>query len=249
MKICAIKTKKVVPGKDKSIFDILERYLPRLKEKTVVAVTSKVVAICEGSIIPFDEKKKDSIIKSEADWYLPRTSHKYNVMLTIKGSAMSFSSGVDESNAKGYFVLWPKDPQKSANAIRQYLVKKYKTKNIGVVITDTASVPLRWGQRGVFVLAHSGFAALNSYVGKPDIFGRLLKMTSAAIADALGTAAVLAMGEGAEQTPLAVIEDIPFVKFQQRDPTKKELDKLKMSPEDDLYAPLLKGVKWRKGGV
>ena len=234
MKICAIKTKKVVPGKDKSIFDILERYLPRLKEKTVVAVTSKVVAICEGRIIPFDEKKKDSIIKSEADWYLPRTSHKYNVMLTIKGSAMSFSSGVDESNAKGYFVLWPKDPQKSANAIRQYLVKKYKTKNIGVVITDTASVPLRWGQRGVFVLAHSGFAALNSYVGKPDIFGRLLKMTSAAIADALGTAAVLAMGEGAEQTPLAVIEDIPFVKFQQRNPTKKELEKLKMSPEDDL---------------
>ena len=161
---------------------------------------------------------------------------------------MSFSSGVDESNAKGYFVLWPKDPQKSANAIRQYLAKKHNIENIGVIITDTASVPLRWGQRGVFVLAHSGFAALNSYIGKPDIFGRLLKMTSAAIADALGTAAVLVMGEGAEQTPLAVIEDVPFVKFQQRNPTKKELEKLKMSPEDDLYAPLLKGVKWHKGG-
>ncbi|MDO8577415.1 MAG: coenzyme F420-0:L-glutamate ligase [Candidatus Wildermuthbacteria bacterium] len=249
MKIRAIKTRKVLPGVDKSIFEILEKFLPRLKEKTVVAVTSKIVAICEGSIIPFDEKKKDKIIIKEADWYLPRTSHKYNVMLTIKGSAMSFSSGVDESNAKGYFVLWPKDPQKSANAIRQYLTKKYKAKNIGVIITDTASVPLRWGQRGVFVLAHSGFGALNSYVGKPDIFGRLLKMTSAAIADALGTAAVLVMGEGAEQTPLALIEDVPFVKFQQRDPNKKELDKLKMFPEDDLYAPLLKGVKWRKGGV
>ena len=128
MKICAIKTKKVVPGVDKSIFDILERYLPRLKEKTVVAVTSKVVAICEGRIIPFDERKKDSIIKSEADWYLPRTSHKYNVMLTIKGNAMSFSSGVDESNAKGYFVLWPKNPQKSANDIRRYLIKKHHLK-------------------------------------------------------------------------------------------------------------------------
>ena len=98
------------------------------------------------------------------------------------------------------------------------------------------------------MLAHSGFSALNSYIGKPDIFGKPLKMTSASISDALGTAAVLVMGEGAEQTPLAVVEDIPFVKFLQRNPTKKELLKLKMPLEDDLYAPLLNAVKWRKGG-
>lgn len=73
-------------------------------------------------------------------------------------------------------------------------------------------------------------------------------MTSAAIADALGTAAVLVMGEGAEQTPLAVIEDIPFVKFQNRNPKKTELQKLQMPLEDDLYAPLLQAVKWKKGG-
>jgi F420-0:gamma-glutamyl ligase len=170
------------------------------------------------------------------------------VVLTVKGNAISFSSGVDESNAGGYFVLWPKDPQKSANAIREHLAKKYKKKNIGVIITDTTSVPLRWGQRGVFVLSHSGFSALNSYIGKPDLFGRPFKMTSASISDALGTAAVLVMGEGAEQTPIAVIEDVPFVKFQERNPTKRELEKLRMSLADDLYAPLLKAVKWRRGG-
>jgi F420-0:gamma-glutamyl ligase len=73
-------------------------------------------------------------------------------------------------------------------------------------------------------------------------------MTSAAIADALGTSAVLVMGEGAESTPLAVIEDISFVRFQHRNPKKKELENLRMPLKDDLYAPLINAVKWRKGG-
>lgn len=248
MIVTPIETRTIIPNKDRDLFEILDRYLPRLKEKTVVAVTSKIVAICEGRIEPLQADKKDAIIIREAQWYLPRTSSKYNVLLTIKGNAMNFSSGVDESNAGGHFVLWPKDPQKSANAIRTHLAKKHKVRNLGVIITDTASVPLRWGQRGVFVLAHSGFSALNSYIGKQDLFGRPFKMTSAAIADALGTAAVLVMGEGAESTPLAVIKDVPFVEFQHRNPTKKELQKLAMPLEDDLYSPLIKAVKWRKGG-
>jgi len=247
MKVTAIKTKKITP-KDTDILEILDRYLPRLKDKSVVAVTSKIVALSQGRVVPIEKGNKHKIIVQEAEYYLPRSSSKYNIFLTIKGNAITFSSGVDESNSKGYYVLWPKDPQKSANEIREHLAGKHKKKNIGVIITDTASVPLRWGQRGVFVLAHSGFSALNSYIGKPDIFGKPLKMTSAAVADALGTAAVLVMGEGAEQTPLVVIEAIPFVKFQQRNPTKKELNKLKMPLKDDLYASLLKAVKWKKGG-
>jgi dihydrofolate synthase / folylpolyglutamate synthase len=248
MKVTPIKTKKIRVGTT-DILSILDQYLPRLKDKSVVAVTSKIVAIAEGRVVSTTEADKDQLIMKEAEYYLPRTSSKYDVLLTLKGNAMNFSSGVDESNADGYFVLWPKDSQESANIIRKHLSKRHKKKNIGVIITDTASVPLRWGQRGVFVLAHSGFSALNSYIGKPDIFGRKLQMTSSAVADALGTSAVLVMGEGNEQTPLALIEDIPFVKFQERNPTKKELEKLRMPLKDDLYAPLLKSVKWKKGGA
>ena len=247
MKVTAVKTKKITPI-DTDIVKILDRYLLRLQDKSVIAITSKIVGIVGGNVVKIREGDKDKIIIKEAEYYLPRTSSKYNIILTIKGNAINFSSGVDESNSKGHYVLWPKDPQKSVNKIREYLVKKHKKKNIGVIITDTASVPLRWGQRGVFVLAHSGFSALHSYIGKPDIFGRPLKMTSAAISDALGTAAVLVMGEGAEQTPLVVIEDITFVKFLQTNPAKKELLKLNMPLQDELYAPLLKAVKWRKGG-
>ena len=248
MRVVSVKTHKITK-KDTNILAILDAYLPRLKERTVVAVTSKIVAICEGRMVPFESaQQKDEIIRQEAELYLPRSSSKYNVLLTIKGGGVIFSSGVDESNSKGNLVLWPKDSQQSANAIREHLAKKHGLKNIGVIITDTTSVPMRWGQRGVFALAYSGFKPLRSYIGKKDLFGRKFKMTSAAIADALSTSAVLVMGEGAEQTPLALIDEIPFVEFQRRNPTEKEIKELEMTPEDDLFAPLLRAVKWKKGG-
>ncbi len=247
MKVTPIKTRTIVPKKDKNLFAILDKYLPRLKERTVVAVTSKIVSICEGRTIPNAGQDKLDLAKKEADLYHVLPSRKYRMLLTVKNHRIGFTSGIDESNGKGVFILWPQDPQTSANQIRAHLIKKHGVQNIGVIITDTTSAPMLRGQRGQF-LAHSGFAALNSYVGKPDIFGRKLKMTKAAVADALGTAAVLLMGEGAEQTPLAVIEDVPFVKFQKRNPTKAELKELNMELKDDLYAPVLKAIQWRKGG-
>jgi F420-0:gamma-glutamyl ligase len=43
------------------------------------------------------------------------------------------------------------------------------------------------------------------------------------------------MGEGSEQTPLAVIEDAP-VRFT----TKMEKHVLKINPRDDVYRPVLR---------
>jgi F420-0:gamma-glutamyl ligase len=65
--------------------------------------------------------------------------------------------------------------------------------------------------------------------------------------DALAAAAVLVMGEGSEQTPLAVISDLPFVSFQEREPAAEELQQLRIAHEDDIYSPLLMSVPWHKG--
>jgi F420-0:gamma-glutamyl ligase len=68
------------------------------------------------------------------------------------------------------------------------------------------------------------------------------------VALGLAAAAVLAMGEGTEQTPIAIITDVSFVKFQQRDPTKEELEYFYIkNKEEDLFAPFLNAVKWQKG--
>src|SRR3989344_477161 len=183
MKARAIKTHKVTPEKDRDLYAILDRYLPKVKEGSVVAITSKIVAICEGRVFKIGTMNKDELIKQEAEYYLPPGENGF--YLTVKYGILSASAGIDESNGNGYYILWPKDPQKTANEIRTYLAKKHGLKNVGVVICDSKITPLRWGVTGVSI-THSGFAAMNDYIGTPDIFGRELKFTKTNIMDGLG---------------------------------------------------------------
>ena len=245
MKITSLKTHKITVGNE-SLFNILDKYLNRLKEKFILVITSKIVSICEGNVIKIGKINKIDLIKRESEYFIPPEKSKYNITLTLKRNLLVPTAGIDESNGNGYFILWPKNPHETANQVREYLKQRFKLKHAGVIITDSKTTPLRWGTTG-FALAHSGFRALNNYIGKPDIFGRPLHVTKANIMDSLATSAVAVLGEGNEQTPLAIIEDVPFVKFQDRNPTKKELDELKIKIEDDLYAPLLKSAPWKRG--
>jgi dihydrofolate synthase / folylpolyglutamate synthase len=246
MKITAIKTKKIIPGKS-NLVDVLCNYLKKFKgrEKIIIAITSKVISICEGKVVKIGSLNKIDLITQEADFILPLKKNKNDIILTLKNNILIPTAGIDESNGNGNYILWPKNPQKSANDIRKYLCKFLGVKYIGVIITDSKTTPLRRGTTGIAV-AHSGFVALNDYIGQKDLFGRKLKVTKSNVADALAVAAVLVMGEGAEQTPLAIIEEIPGVKFQKTNPTAAELKDLKISLKSDLYAPLLKGAKWKK---
>ena len=246
MKVTPIRTHKITKI-DTSIFKILDTYLTNLKNKSVIAVTSKIVGICEGRIVKKRSLlQKDELVKKEADYYLPREYNQYGFMISINKGVMVASAGIDESNGNGNYILWPKDPQKSANKIREYITNKFHLDQLGVIITDSKLTPLRWGVTGV-AIAHSGFRSINSYIGKPDIFGRKLRAEKVNVADALATAAVFEMGEGNEQQPLIVIEDINFVHFQKRSPTKKELKNIRISLEDDVFASLITSVKWQQG--
>lgn len=246
MKIFTIKTNKIDPTDKHNLYSLLNTYLACLKEKSILVITSKIISICEGRIIKIGKADKRKLIEKEADYFLPNKDYPQTIMLTIKNNILIPTAGIDESNGNGYYILWPENPQKTADKIRVYLSKRFKRQYVGVLITDSKTTPLRWGTTGI-ALAHSGFLALNNYIGKKDIFGRKLKVTKANIADALAAASVLTMGEGNEQTPLAIVEEIPFVKFQRRKPKLEELKNLKINIEDDLYAPLLKSVKWKSG--
>ncbi|MDO8470703.1 MAG: coenzyme F420-0:L-glutamate ligase [bacterium] len=245
MKIKTIKTHRITL-KDSDLFLILDKYLLSMKEGSILAITSKIIAICQGMVADPAEHTKDKLAMQEAEYYLPRSLSVYNFMLTVKHGTFIASAGIDESNADGLFVLWPYNPQGVANKVRAYLQKRFRLWHVGVIITDSKLTPLRSGVTGVAIV-HSGFEALNDYRGKNDLFRRKLKVTQANVMDGLAGATVLAMGEGSEATPLAVVEDIPFVKFQQRDPSKKELFDLRISLWKDVYSPILKKVRWRKG--
>ena len=250
MKITSIKT-HIITEEDKDLFAVLNKYISEVKENSVVVVTSKIISICEGSILRIGENESDEVkeklIQENSQFFISRASSKYNISFTVTNNILSASAGIDESNGNGFYILWPKDAQESANKIREYLAARFNLKSVGVVITDSKTTPLRWGVTGI-ALAHSGFLALNDYIGKPDLFDRPFVYEKLNVADSIATAAVLEMGEGSEQTPLAVVEDLKNVDFQNRNPSSEELENLKIIMEDDLFAPFLKNADWKKGG-
>jgi dihydrofolate synthase / folylpolyglutamate synthase len=246
MIVRSVKTDKIVAGR--TLDEVLDEYLTDLPENSVLAVTSKIAGICEGRVIPIGSVDKDDLIKQEADFFLDPSLSKYRMSFTITHGTLVPVAGIDESNGNGNYVLWPKNPQKSANETRDYLKKRFNRKNVGVVLTDSTARPLHYGTEGV-AIGYSGFAPSNNYIGQPDLFGRKFKVSISNILDALASASVVVMGEGTEQTPLAVIEEIPFVRFQDHDPSAEELEGFYLSHmEDDLFEPFLKNAPWQKGG-
>lgn len=246
MLVRAIKTRKLLPPKD-DLLSVIKESILSLKEKSIIVITSKVVSIWEGRCFKISEiKNKEKLTEKEADLYIKGKiiSPGGYVGLTIKNNILISNSGVDESNANDYYILWPQNPFASAKKIYNFIKKEYKLKNFGIIISDSHTTPLRTGIMGMGI-AYYGFYPLRDYRGKKDIFGRKLKMSQTNIVDSLASAAVYTMGEGAEQTPIAIIEDVGGIEFISKNSVE---DILAINLNDDIYAPLLKSVKWRKGG-
>lgn len=244
MRVTAIKTRIVEVGSC-DVTDLLAESLKTVPEKSVIAITSKVVSLCEGNALPQSDYNKDDLIEEEADLFIPRTENKYGVYLTIKNNMLVPTAGIDESNTNGHFVLWPKDPQGSAKRCWEFVRRHFGVRHVGIILTDSISNPMRLGVTGRSI-AYCGFKPINSRIGHVDLFGKPLRQTRINVADALAASAVLVMGESDEQTPVALIEDLPFVTFCDREPTPEELDAWKVRMEDDLYAHLLTRMDWKK---
>ncbi len=221
-----------------NLAEFIAKYFKKIPEQTVLVVSSKIVALSEGRTIasvrpPEVEQMRERMIGKESAWAV-KTKYAW---LTEKDGMMMANAGIDESNTNGTLVLLPKDSFKSAAALRAALRRKYKIKNLGVVITDSAIMPLRAGVTGA-AIGYAGFKGVREYRGKKDLFGRIMKISRTNVADSLATAATLVMGEGAERQPLAIITDAP-VEFVEKI-NKKEL---RIAPKDDIYWPALKNLK------
>lgn len=242
MQIKAIKTR--VFCENENLLTFILKYVKKLPENSILVVTSKIVALSEGRIVEIDkkipyEKWRTSLIKKESDFLL-RTKYTW---LTIKDGMVMSSAGIDESNADGKVILLPKDSFRAAADTRRRLKIFFKVKNLGVLITDSRLFPLRAGVVGA-AIGYSGFDGVKDYRGAEDIFGRKLKLSRTDLADSLATAAVMCMGEGKEQQPLALINGAPVV-FRE----KINKNELLIDPREDIYQPLfeiIKKVKFKK---
>jgi len=117
------------------------------------------------------------------------------------------NAGIDQSNIEHKIdnervLLLPEDPDSSAEKIRGELKKRFNV-DVGVIINDSVGRAWRNGTMGL-AIGVAGMAALDDRTGSHDIFGRELKVTSAAIADELAAAASLIMGQTTERTPVVL---------------------------------------------
>jgi putative folate metabolism gamma-glutamate ligase len=244
MQIEAFRTHVITLGED--ILDIIDTYLSHVKERDIIVITSKILSVCENCFIEKDAISKKELIKQEADAVLESDyPNRYGVHLTIKNGFLIPSAGIDESNCQNGYLVYPKAIQMSVVRIWEHIRKKYNLKEVGVLLTDSRTTPLRRGITGQGI-GWCGFKPLYNYVGSPDLFGKPLRVSMSNILDALAASAVLVMGEGKEQTPLAVIKNAPKIVFLERAPTKEEEDSVIIAMEEDIYAPLLTKAIWQK---
>lgn len=234
MKVQAIKTR--IFKENENLLDFIVTYIPKVKDGDILVVTSKVVALSEGRTASCKtEKEKEKLVKAESDFALKTKI----VWLTIKDGMVMASAGLDDSNGNNKIILLPKDSFSSAEKIRSKLCSQFKIKNFGVIISDSALMPLRAGVVGSAV-GYAGFQGVKSYNGKEDIFGRSLKFSRTNIADSIATSATLCMGEGDEQQPLAIIEEAPVTFTKKID--RKET---RINPKIDIFLPLIKNIKYK----
>jgi coenzyme F420-0:L-glutamate ligase/coenzyme F420-1:gamma-L-glutamate ligase len=144
------------------------------------------------------------------------------------------NAGIDHSNVKGpddnpecWVLLLPKNPDKSAFIIREF-IKNETGKNVGVIIIDSHGRPWRKGIVGV-TIGISGVPAIIDRRGFKDRFGYQLRVTEIGAADELAATASILMGQTNEGRPVVVIRGFPY---PLRESNTNELFR---SENDDLF--------------
>ncbi len=160
MEFIKIKTRAMLPPKD-DIYKVIDESVKDLREGDVLLITSKILGIHQDRCVKISsEVDKDNLVIQEADKVV--TSYLKNVpkgymILTLKDNTLIPSSGIDESNANGYYILWPHEVNKQAKEICDYLRKKFSVTKLAVIVTDSHTIPLRRGVMGISI----GFYGLN----------------------------------------------------------------------------------------
>ena len=231
MQVTAVHTEVFKAGTDLAAFTV--RFIPHVAENTVLAVSSKLVALWKNNTVPFTSAaQKQTLIKQHSQAALETPL----AWFTIKDGMVMTNAGIDESNANGQLILLP-DCYACAQQLRLALKQHWHVQNLGLVITDSMILPLRAGVIAAAV-GYAGFKGVKDLRGQKDIFGKPLQTTLVNVADSLATTAALLMGEAAEQQPFCLFEHAPVLFTE-----KTDRSEISYPPENDLYTPLLQAAK------
>jgi coenzyme F420-0:L-glutamate ligase/coenzyme F420-1:gamma-L-glutamate ligase len=224
VQVFPIRTKLIRRGDDlvETILQALDEMKLEMENGDILVVASKVVSVVEGRIVSLSSLKPSRKAKLLARKYSLEPAFVelvlkesdaiyggvYRALYTLKDNILTANAGIDHKNAPpGSAILWPKDPNRSAEKIRRK-VRAFTGKRIGVSIIDSRVAPLRMGTIGVTIGA-SGFELLRDCRVQKDLYGKPLVITTHALADDIASAAHLVMGESAERVPAAIVRGAP----------------------------------------
>jgi F420-0:gamma-glutamyl ligase len=134
---------------------------------------------------------------------------------------------VDQSNSgnEGELVLLPVDPDASARALRAAIPGRP-----AVVISDSFGRPFRVGETDVAIGA-AGLQPIDDWRGRADGFGRELRVTTIAVADAAAAAADLARAKDSRE-PVVLIRGLAHLVTEEDGPGAATL---RRPPALDLF--------------
>ena len=123
------------------------------------------------------------------------------------------NAGIDHSNVPtddgvDRVLLLPEDPDRSARALREHLIRVFGT-GIAVIVSDSFGRAWRKGTVGI-ALGAAGLPALVDLRGHPDLFGRALLVTETGFADEIAAAASLLMGQAGEAIPMVLVRGLAW---------------------------------------
>jgi coenzyme F420-0:L-glutamate ligase / coenzyme F420-1:gamma-L-glutamate ligase len=180
---------------------------PDLADGDVLVIAHKVVSKAEGRVRMLDDiepghraralaaehGKDPRLVQAVLDESIEvvRAGDGVLVCETRHGFVCA-NAGVDRSNASrpGELVLLPSDPDESARRLRAGLARARGVRP-AVIVADSFGRAWRLGQTDV-AIGVAGLTPLDQWIGRPDAYGRELRATSIAIADAAAAAADLA---------------------------------------------------------
>jgi coenzyme F420-0:L-glutamate ligase/coenzyme F420-1:gamma-L-glutamate ligase len=200
-----------------------------IQDGDILVVTHVVVSRAEGNIVNLDKVQLSEFAKKIAQQYqkdpalievVLRESKRIvrmgngNLITETKHGFVCANAGVDRSNVQGErnVALLPKDPDRSAETIRQE-IKKLTGRRVAVIISDTHGRPLRMGEINV-AIGVAGMKPIRDRRGEKDLFGRVLRVKQTAIVDELSSAAELAIGQANEGIPAAIIRGYNYPKAE-----------------------------------
>jgi coenzyme F420-0:L-glutamate ligase / coenzyme F420-1:gamma-L-glutamate ligase len=190
-----------------------------LAEGDVLVVAHKVVSKSEGRVrrlgpiepgrralaLAAEHGKDPRLVQAVLDESseLLRARDGVLICLTRHGFVCA-NAGIDRSNAgaEDELVLLPADPDASARRLRA-AIERERGVRPAVIVADSFGRPWRTGQTDV-AIGIAGLPPLDSWQGRPDAFGRELRVTSIAVADSAAAAADLARAKDSRQPAVLV---------------------------------------------